>query len=531
MGRATILANLGEGRYRLQMDWGAQKKQDNLSAANEALNKLQIKLAQVNAQIVQADAAEDELRAQLEAEIVAYEAVIAAANAKGQAPPKPEKYLALLKKLRETEGKNQPIRTLKKSLEQNKSELFKKIAYWNAFEAVEQRDAWCVDYTTWAEVGSSVATLEIPGETNIILIAPGCREWNEDDGELVAREVQRPEQVYFNAAILPGWQVEYPTYRGAVIDMIYRADATFDGTCDVTLLPIPSSAQGLGVNQTERLFDVPIRYMAGDHETFIEGDRVVVKFLGQNWNAPVVIGFLEHPRPSFSWGTVTVYASISSRETRAAAQSQILWWLSLTPDAIVQTQYAAAPSSKVTQTFLAVSHGTIENATVNVSVPSEVDIGATTWHYEYVPSWPIDQWPYTMPVEAAKIVNAEWTNTGFGISQRTSLKVTTSTIAWDLVTHPTRAENVIDEQGEIVSTTYLDPVTAGLFVGQAGSFLDGTAAWYSTTDVQTKNLIDLVTPAVWVTYRGRTREFNYIGSRALPGASLAEMYFVPRPYE
>lgn len=152
------------------------------------------------------------------------------------------------------------------------------------------QSAWCVDLT---EDGSgAVATLEVPGERGRVLIAPGCQGPVKGEGLLLARQVMTPSQAFFNAAILPGWQMHKPTYRIGVITRLY-SDVD---KADVTLDPAASSAQGLGINRQLELRRVPIEYMTCNSGAFLVGDRVVVRFDGMSWDHPRVIGFESHPR-------------------------------------------------------------------------------------------------------------------------------------------------------------------------------------------------------------------------------------------
>jgi hypothetical protein len=151
--------------------------------------------------------------------------------------------------------------------------------------------AWCADFT---EDGSGpVATIEVPGERQHLIIAPGCRGPNLNDGLLLSRYAMTPSQAFFNAAILPGWQKFKPTYRiGKITAINYQ-----DDTANVTLEPANSSAIGIDVNQGINLVGVSVQYMTCNCGAFKVGDRVVVQFVGQNWNTPKVIGFVDHPRP------------------------------------------------------------------------------------------------------------------------------------------------------------------------------------------------------------------------------------------
>lgn len=155
----------------------------------------------------------------------------------------------------------------------------------------ETRSAWCLDLT---EDGSGeVAVVEIPGEPSAVLIAAGCAPWTPADGVMTAREIMSPEQVFFNAAILPGWQKFKPTYRKGTITAL---DTDAD-TASVDLDAATSTANSLGINQASTLVDVPVQYMACNANAFEIGDRCVVQFEGQSQTSPVVVGFVDNPRP------------------------------------------------------------------------------------------------------------------------------------------------------------------------------------------------------------------------------------------
>jgi hypothetical protein len=65
--------------------------------------------------------------------------------------------------------------------------------------------------------------------------------------------------------------------------------------CDVALDESASSVQDLDVNKVTFLQDVPIVYMECNEAAFILGDHVVVKFEGQSWDNPKVVGFVSNP--------------------------------------------------------------------------------------------------------------------------------------------------------------------------------------------------------------------------------------------
>ena len=170
--------------------------------------------------------------------------------------------------------------------------------------------AWCADASE--DAAGQVGTIELNGEAGDgapqIIIAPQEVLPTLLSGEVNAREVQSGAQVFFNAAILPGWQKHMPTYRAGRIRNIDRAA----NTCTVDLDAARSSAESLEINQGETLSDVPVRYMSCDAAAFEDDDRVIIEFQEQDWARSVVIGFVERPRPC------AALAVLLSAEVRAA---------------------------------------------------------------------------------------------------------------------------------------------------------------------------------------------------------------------
>lgn len=170
--------------------------------------------------------------------------------------------------------------------------IIKEIARLTALVLEETRQAWCMDLTQDAK--GEVATVEIPGEGKLVLIAPEAPAPVAADGVLSAREMQSPEQVFWNAAVLPGWQKYKPTYRRGTITAINEAADTADVLLSVA---DTSSAQNLVINQTPTLSAVPVKYMDCHALAFVVGDKCVVKFTDQDWLKPKVVGFVDNPKP------------------------------------------------------------------------------------------------------------------------------------------------------------------------------------------------------------------------------------------
>lgn len=183
--------------------------------------------------------------------------------------------------------------------------------------------AWCADYTTDANAGAAVGTIEVPGEKTRLIVVPACAEPTDGDGRLVARQAMTSAQAFWNAAVLPGWAKWMPMYRiGEIIDIDYDED-----TASVFLVDdVPISAHSvwptnkpsfrgaaMDVDHPDKwqLDDIPVEYMTCNAAAFLVGDRVVIKFeqpalaktdpqTGSNPMDPAaiqttIIGFESHP--------------------------------------------------------------------------------------------------------------------------------------------------------------------------------------------------------------------------------------------
>jgi hypothetical protein len=311
MGYAKILSGGPTGRYSIELDYGSTNKTAGLAALNALLVRLDDDINELQVKIAEADAKEAAqlLRVQEEENAL----ILLAQSGLPAGSPELDTILFNFElfKLRELQKNHASIRLRLEALETERALTVKRIAEWNAFQPIETRNAWCVDFTEDGAVNSFVGTVDIPGESNLLLIAPGCRGFIPADGALFAREIMSPAQAYFNAAILPGWQKFKPTYRWGTITAInYDAD-----TANVTVASATSSARSLNVNQGTSLVNVPVEYLDCDADAFEVGDRCVVQFVGQDWSNPRVIGFLDNPKPCIAWPRVRVLFSLSSSFT------------------------------------------------------------------------------------------------------------------------------------------------------------------------------------------------------------------------
>jgi len=178
-----------------------------------------------------------------------------------------------------------------KILKLQKLSLEKRNEILDAIPESEEISAWCADLTE--DLAGEVGLIEVPGESTAFNIQPGYEDngaYNAArDGQLTPTMAMDPAAAFYNLAMLPGWQKWKPTYRYGTITAI-------DGdTADVVLDAAVSTQQGLGVNQGTTLSGVPIEYMSCNGAAFEEGDEVLVKFTGQDWGNPLVVGFKDNP--------------------------------------------------------------------------------------------------------------------------------------------------------------------------------------------------------------------------------------------
>lgn len=293
MGKATIVSGGDDGRYTVKIDYGTGVRDAHLQRITARLVKLETEMSEAQTKLDAQKVIEASKRAAVESAIAAF---AAASSAVPRVPADVDKALKAYsdagKALTKEKGNTAKLRLALEMLQSQKAQLKKDEVYWTSLVLEETRQVWCADLSEDGK--GSVATIEIPGESKHILIAPEARPVVQSDGALVAREVQTAAQVFFNAAILPGWQKWKPTFRAGTITAIdYVKD-----TADVLLSEDDvSSAQKLDINQTPALEKVPFEYMTCNSAAFEVGDVCVVQFAGQKWDAPKVVGFFDNPRP------------------------------------------------------------------------------------------------------------------------------------------------------------------------------------------------------------------------------------------
>ena len=282
MGKGIITAGGSQGLYTVTLELSREWIAAAIAKMTSGIAELEEKITAIEALI---DAKEAEITA-LAAQIAIYEAD----KEKYQ-----REYCAALEDMVKLIASRDAYVHQKNMAVLQKTALAARIAYLGRATPADPSVAvWCADLTE--DLTGSVGTIEVPGERGAVIIQPGhngnAAYAAARDGQLQPSIAGDSAAVFYNLAMLPGWQKWKPTYRVGVITAL---DTDAD-TCSITLDEALSSAQGLNINQGVSLSNVPITYMTCNASAFVVGDRVVVKFTAQDFSAPTVVGFESNPR-------------------------------------------------------------------------------------------------------------------------------------------------------------------------------------------------------------------------------------------
>lgn len=320
MGKATIVSGGTDGLYTVKLDYGKAQKDAAIARINARLVKLTTEISEATTKLSTQQAVEVTQRAKVEQAISAF---VTASKTIPRNEANVSKALEAhgkeAAKLIEEKGKTGPLRLALQILKDEDAGLRKELKRWQDLSVEEVRSAWCADLTE--DATGQVATIDVPGESKAILIAPSAPVPAAKDGQLVAREVQAAAQVFWNAAVLPGWQRHMPTSRFGVITAMNP-----DDTADVDLDEAKSSAtggksSGLDINKLTALSSVPIKYMDCDAAVFAVGDHVVVLFEDGDWAKPKIVGFASNPKACPTGGFV-----FRPQNNVTTESSQLTYW-------------------------------------------------------------------------------------------------------------------------------------------------------------------------------------------------------------
>ncbi|MEY2653622.1 MAG: hypothetical protein RLZZ524_650, partial [Pseudomonadota bacterium] len=198
MGRATIVSGGADGRYTVTLDYGTTLQDAIVAGLNSALVTLQNLKSQAEAQIIIADESEAAQQVKIDEAVEAY---IEESSSLPPGSPYPDTSLidAEMRELRRLQVAHVPLRQQLVKLKFEIADVTKRIASYSAIVAEVTKQVWCTTFYEDGAAASVVGTIDIPGDTNLTLIAPDCRAWNSAiDGDLRARGLCSPEQAYFN---------------------------------------------------------------------------------------------------------------------------------------------------------------------------------------------------------------------------------------------------------------------------------------------------------------------------------------------
>jgi hypothetical protein len=285
VGKATITGESGAGLYTVSLDYGTEYVTNRIAEIDEQISRISTDILEISSRIIANDNAANVLRGTLDAKINALNSAPI-----GDQPDLLKEVAEAAKAVIETEKKVSPDRVLLRSKELQRSSLELKKSELQSIPLTESRNVWCADYTE--EATGECATIEINGEQPQILLAPGAPLPSPSNGQLQHRLAMPASATYYNSAILPGWQKYKPTFRTGTLIDIDR-----DNNLGIVILESDtSSAQGLAINQTTTLSDVPFEYLNCNNLAFQVGDEVVIQFVNQEWSNPKIIGFKSNPR-------------------------------------------------------------------------------------------------------------------------------------------------------------------------------------------------------------------------------------------
>lgn len=345
MGKGTILGGGKDGLYLLNVDYGDVRRQQIIAEIDKRLATLATSIGSATAALAAEDAKVSAAQSAVDSALNALEQALQA-NPNGDhaalyadVKAKTDAYKAAIVAKTPFQVALSNLNAEKGSLESRRNQVA-------SLKLISSFPAWCADFTENAS--GQVATIEVPGEPRTVLIAPGAPAPTSANGTVQARELMTPEQVFVNAALLPGWQKFKPTFRAGVITRISG------NTCSVNLIDAESSANNLKINQTTSLSNVPIQYMDCNGAAFAKGDEVLIRFDGQDWKQPKVVGFLKEPKQCvgviFNGGVYRDWGYYDTYDVTPPVTFKDTYFILRTPISLHKDLYSAA-NNEIVCTF------------------------------------------------------------------------------------------------------------------------------------------------------------------------------------
>lgn len=160
----------------------------------------------------------------------------------------------------------------------------------------ENREVWCADFTNDMNPDDTHQLIEIAGDSNHIMLAPGNRAEQSalEPGRILPFAGMGVAQALYNWALRPGWKKWMPRYRTG---KIFAWEKAGDDQPDQITVKIDEALDVNGYSTNQTSGQLAVSYMDCNQDAFQIGDHVVIEFPGQNWDLGVIVGFVDHPRP------------------------------------------------------------------------------------------------------------------------------------------------------------------------------------------------------------------------------------------
>lgn len=323
MGRATIIAHMGEGQYRVWPKYDWSRLEAELASLDEKDEAMTARRAEAQAAVDRQAGVLDQAAAALNALITQWRAgeigeampdpedstdgdlYSGGELERIEAPALPDVPTPVTAAVKEHATAQITLDGLRADLAEIEAGFVTRQMRRQALDAERTRldgteiTAWCSDYTLDINPSTTVATIEAPGyrprgEPSLVLAPGGTGTTGLGYGQLRSALTMTPEMVALNLALEPGHLKWKPRWRyGRITSISDSADV-----CNVALeqewARRVDVAPKMTLTETLALDNVPIRYMTCHRLAFKVGDQVVVEWQGDD---PVVIGFRSHPRP------------------------------------------------------------------------------------------------------------------------------------------------------------------------------------------------------------------------------------------
>jgi hypothetical protein len=329
MGKARIVSGGEDGLYQIEVLHARERIDAEIARLTSILDELDEQITALESEREQARLAQQQARLDLDDAVREYGEARDAAIAAGDPLPPPPDFSPLIVAVQQAAAEVSKIDAQIAVLKARRLETLKRRQALQAIPADQVQQAWCADLTE--SLSGEVGTVELPGEGTVgqfltwrrMLVRPGyegaATYSAARDGQLFHRAGMSPEQAFYNAAILPGWQRWMPLHRiGTITAIDFNAN-----TCTLNLQSEDSSAQSLIIDppiiNTLTFSSVPIEYMDCDSTAFEEGDRVLVEFTGQKWDAPKVIGFESNPKPCSLFAAFPITYRVGANSAASSA--------------------------------------------------------------------------------------------------------------------------------------------------------------------------------------------------------------------